>query len=68
MTVTVHVNGAGVSLDAACSLGDLLRQLGHAPHAVATAINGDFVPRAARDTTPLRSGDVVTFFQPIVGG
>lgn len=35
---------------------------------VATAVNGDFVPRALRETTPLKPGDTVLTFQAIVGG
>ena len=35
---------------------------------VATAVNGAFVPRAERATTPLQPGDTVLTFQAIVGG
>ncbi len=35
---------------------------------VATAVNGQFVPRPLRDTTPLKPGDTVLTFQAIVGG
>ena len=35
---------------------------------VATAVNGAFVPRSQRDTTPLQPGDTVLTFQAIVGG
>ncbi len=36
--------------------------------AVATAVNGDFVPRAARDGITLRDGDRLDVFRAIVGG
>ncbi len=35
---------------------------------VATAVNGQFVPRTQRDTTLLQPGDTVLTFQAIVGG
>ena len=35
---------------------------------VATAVNGAFVPRTERATTPLQPGDTVLTFQAIVGG
>lgn len=35
---------------------------------VATAVNGQFVPRTQRATTPLQPGDTVLTFQAIVGG
>lgn len=50
------------------TLAALLAEAGYAPDAVATAVNAQFVPRAARETTPLAAGDHVTVFQAIVGG
>lgn len=38
------------------------------PTAVATAVNGDFVPRTARDRITLRDGDRLDVFRAIVGG
>ena len=35
---------------------------------VATAVNGEFVPRIQRETTALKPGDSVLTFQAIVGG
>lgn len=46
----------------------LVLALGHEPQAVTTAINREFVPRPARESCLLRSGDSVMLFQPIVGG
>lgn len=51
-----------------CTLAELVERLGHAPAAVATAVNGRFVARAARPATALAEGDRVSLFQPIVGG
>jgi sulfur carrier protein len=50
------------------TLADLLAEQGLDPAAVATAVNGEFVPRPARAQTLLREGDVVLTFQAIVGG
>lgn len=50
------------------TLADLLAALGVAPDTVATAVNGQFVPRDRRADHRLQTGDSVTTFQPIVGG
>lgn len=67
-TITVQLDGAPREVAAGTTLAALMQALGHAPLAMGTAINGDFVPRAQRDQRVLQSGDVVLFFQPIVGG
>ena len=38
------------------------------PTALATAVNGTFVPRSARAQHELHDGDAVLTFQPIQGG
>jgi sulfur carrier protein len=38
------------------------------PQALATAVNGEFVPREARAQCVLRERDAVFTFQPITGG
>jgi sulfur carrier protein len=50
------------------SIAALLAELGRAPDAVATALNGVFVPRGQRAETLLRPGDELTLIQPITGG
>lgn len=50
------------------TLADVVAQAGHAPEAVSTAVNGEFVARAARGAHRLEPGDEVLLFQPIVGG
>jgi sulfur carrier protein len=50
------------------TLAALVDTLGHAPQAVATAVNGRFVPRAQRDAHVLQPADAVLLFQPITGG
>ncbi len=63
----VVVNGAPQSTTST-TLHDWVRTQGVAPDAVATALNGQFVPRSLRATTALRPGDHILTFQPIVGG
>lgn len=62
------VNGRPLTMPADSTLADLLTQLGHAPESIATALNGEFIPRAQRGRQALRSGDKVTCFQAITGG
>ena len=67
-TLTMSVNGKPYTMYAHSTLADLLTQLGHVPESIATALNGEFIPRAKRDQQALRSGDKVSCFQAIVGG
>lgn len=67
-TVVVDVNGQSHTLAADATLADLLTRLGHAPDGIATALNGEFVPRGERHRRWLRDGDRLTCFQTIVGG
>lgn len=62
------VNGEPHPVPAGTDLAGLVARLGHAPEAVATAVNGDFVPRALRPQHRLQPGDQVSCFKPIVGG
>jgi sulfur carrier protein len=68
MTHTITLNGEPHSVADRTTLADLVAALGQAPQALATAVNGDFVPRSARATVQLREGDAVFTFQPITGG
>jgi len=63
-----HVNGQAQAWSAGLTLADLLQQRGEAPEAVATALNGHFVPRRQRASTPLQIGDALTIFEAITGG
>ena len=51
-----------------CSLQQLMEELGLQPADAATAVNGRFVPRAARADQRLQPGDSVLLFRAIVGG
>lgn len=67
-TISISLDGARLDLPPDTSLAALLERLGHAPAAVATAVNGSFVARAQRAQRLLQPGDAVLLFQPIVGG
>lgn len=68
MSLNITLNGEPRSVDESATLADLVAALGQPPQALATAVNGEFVPRAARATVQLREGDAVFTFQPITGG
>lgn len=65
--LNVVVNGTPQTTTAA-TLHDWVLAQGVASEAVATAVNGQFVPRSLRATTALQPGDTILTFQPIVGG
>lgn len=66
-TLSITLDGRPHAVPLGSTLADLVAALGHAPAAVATAVNGVFVARAAR-THILQPGDAVLLFQAIVGG
>ena len=66
-TMALTVNGEPHTTTAT-TLQDWVLAQGVAPEAVATALNGQFVPRSQRASTELHSGDAILTFQPIVGG
>ena len=70
IATTVHatINGVLRELPDGTTLAQLVELLGEAPADVATAINGEFVPRGSREMQALRHGDRVVCFKPIVGG
>ncbi len=63
----IEVNGEPQEVRAA-SLAEAVAELGLAEAVVATALNGDFVPRADRADTRLRDGDRVEILAPMKGG
>jgi sulfur carrier protein len=73
MTITVTVNGRPHELPEGHTLATLVSALAHespglAADALATAVNGEFVPRTSRSAHALCDGDAVTCFQAITGG
>jgi sulfur carrier protein len=65
--ITVVVNGTPEPTTAR-TLQAWVDAQGVLPVALATAVNGQFVPRSLRAQQPLAQGDAILTFQPIVGG
>lgn len=65
--LAIQVNGQHHTT-AAATLHDWVLAQGNTPESLATAVNGQFVPRSLRASTPLRAGDHIQTFQPITGG
>jgi len=63
----IIVNGEATGTDAR-TLAELIAELGFAETQVATAVNGDFVPRAARAATLLAPDDRIEIVAPRQGG
>ena len=63
----VQLNGEWVQTQGA-TLTDLLNAQGFGGAKVATAVNGTFVPAAARDAHVLEAGDSVEVLAPMQGG
>ena len=69
--ITVHTDLGPRQLTAGSSVQDLLIVLADKHPAclnAATAVNGQFVPRAARACHVLRDGDTLLCFSAITGG
>jgi sulfur carrier protein len=65
---TVTLNGEPREIGSGATLADLIATVAEQPQALATAVNGEFVPRDARPQLQLRDGDAVFTFQAITGG
>ena len=65
--ITVLVNGETAEKRAA-TLAELVAERGFAEAAVATALNGEFVPRAARAEARLAAADKIEIVAPRQGG
>lgn len=66
-TITIYLEDTPHEITAGTTLAQLLTDLGHAESDVSTAINGDFIPKEARDRV-LQAEDMVLCFQAIAGG
>jgi sulfur carrier protein len=67
MQLRIFVNGEATETDAA-TLAELVAQCGFPERGVATALNGEFVPRDARKSTLLVGDDEVEIVSPRQGG
>lgn len=65
--MTILLNGAPTEIHAQ-TLAELVSGQGFAEADVATAHNGDFVPRSARSATQIAEGDKVEIVAPRQGG
>lgn len=63
----IDVNGMPQDVEAA-TVEDALQMLGWGEQRVATALNGTFVPAAARDRTALSPGDRLEVLAAMQGG
>jgi len=63
----IEVNGDAQNV-LARNVEDALRDLGWQGARVATALNGEFLPKAARATTDLSDGDRLEVLAPMQGG
>ena len=50
------------------TLAAALVELGYESKVVATALNGEFVPKAQRESTMIRTGDRIDVLAPMQGG
>ena len=66
--ILITVNGEQQSVPSGTSLAAVITNAQLAAEAVATAVNGEFVPRNNRATRELLAGDAVFTFQAITGG
>ena len=66
-TLRVRVDGQERRVPAGTTLEQVLADAGDAA-AFSTAVNGEFVARAARAARVLADGDEVLLFRPITGG
>ena len=68
MPENVRFNDQALPCPDGLTLAALLAERGVNAEQVATAVNGEFVPRTRRDVTVLKPGDTVLTFEAIVGG
>lgn len=66
--ITVHLNGEPVQVPPRTTLAELLTEREIGADGVATACNGQFVPRSRRSAQVLSAGDQILTFQAITGG
>lgn len=65
--IIIVVNGNEMRIPPG-SVSALIERMGLDPTSLATAVNGEFVARDARQGRALADGDAVTVFRAIVGG
>ena len=63
----IELNGVNITTDA-LTLEALMIEYGFSANAVATTVNGAFIPRDARRTTLLSEGIKIEVLSPMQGG
>jgi len=63
----IQINGTDQEVSGS-TLAEVLNELGHGETRIATAVNEEFVPVAARPTRTLSEGDRVEIVTPRQGG
>jgi sulfur carrier protein len=66
--MTITINGQPAQLADGATTDAAVRLLTSAPRGVAVAVNGEVVPRAAWESTPLAEGDDVEVLTAVQGG
>jgi sulfur carrier protein len=66
--MTIYLNDEPCCIESSHSLQDVLIQKNPAQGHFAVAVNNQFVPRVAYDTTALNAGDRVDIIVPMQGG
>lgn len=64
----LSLNGETMELQPGSSLTDAIDAGNFSDQKIAAAVNGEFVPRSAYDTTALDDGDCVDIVKPVGGG
>ena len=65
--MTIWLNGVETDVSAN-QLDQLIAELGYGGATVATAVNGDFVPKSQRAKHALQAGDRLEILAPLQGG
>jgi sulfur carrier protein len=64
----IRVNGESITLEAPCTVGELLEQLELSGGACAVEVNLEVVPKREHDTCTLYDGDTVEIVTLVGGG
>jgi sulfur carrier protein len=65
--MNILINGEKITTNST-TLADLLLELNYPNDTVATAVNGDFIAKADRETTPLAENSTIDIVAPMQGG
>lgn len=66
--IAITLNGSERQVPAACTLSQLIEQLGHTGKRIAIERNGEIVPRSQHAQTALLAGDKLEIVVAVGGG